>query len=185
MIKEILSDAKRRMDKSLEDLNRELATVRTGRASVHLLDNLNVDYYGSSTPINQLATVHVPDPRLITVQPWDTSQMATIEKAILASDLGLNPSNDGKLIRIPIPPLTQERRETLAKQVRKISEEHRTAIRNIRRDANDRLKTLLKKKELSEDMEHHGLDEVQKVTDSHIKQIDQLAAGKEEEIVEV
>ncbi len=185
MIKEILSDAKQRMDKSLEDLNRELATVRTGRASVHLLDNINVDYYGSSTPINQLATVHVPDPRLITVQPWDTSQMATIEKAILASDLGLNPSNDGKLIRIPIPPLTQERRETLAKQVRKISEEHRTAIRNIRRDANDRLKTLLKEKELSEDMEHHGLDEVQKVTDSHIKQIDQLAAGKEEEIVEV
>lgn len=185
MIKEILLDAKQRMDKSLEDLNRELATVRTGRASVHLLDNINVDYYGSSTPINQLATVHVPDPRLITVQPWDTSQMATIEKAILASDLGLNPSNDGKLIRIPIPPLTQERRETLAKQVRKISEEHRTAIRNIRRDANDRLKTLLKEKELSEDMEHHGLDEVQKVTDSHIKQIDQLAAGKEEEIVEV
>ena len=185
MIKEILSDTKQRMDKSLEDLSRELATVRTGRASIHLLDKVNVDYYGSLTPINQLATVHVPDPSLITVQPWDTSQMATIEKAILASDLGLNPSNDGKLIRIPIPPLTQERRETLAKQVRKTSEEHRTAVRNIRRDANDRLKTLLKEKELSEDMEHHGLDEVQKVTDSHIKQIDQLAASKEEEIAEV
>jgi len=185
MIKEILSDARQRMDKSLEDLSRELATVRTGRASIHLLDNINVDYYGSLTPINQLATVHVPDPSLITVQPWDTSQMAAIEKTILASDLGLNPSNDGKLIRIPIPPLTQERREILAKKVRKISEQHRTAVRNIRRDANERLKTLLKEKELSEDMEHHGLDEVQKVTDSHIKQIDQLAASKEEEIADV
>lgn len=185
MIKEILSEAKQRMDKSIEDLSRELAPVRTGRASIHLLDNINVDYYGGLTPINQLATVHVSDPSLITVQPWDTSQMASIEKAILASGLGLNPSNDGKLIRIPIPPLTQERRVTLAKQVRKISEEHRAAVRNIRRDSNDRLKALLKEKELSEDMEHHGLDEVQKVTDSHIKQIDQLAASKEEEIAEV
>ena len=185
MIEEILSDAGQRMNKTLEDLSRELSTIRTGKASIHLLDNIDVDYYGSATPINQLSNVNVPDPSLITVQPWDTSQISTIEKAILSSDLGLNPSNDGKLIRIPIPPLTQERREILAKQVRKISEEHRTAIRNIRRDANDRLKTLLKKKELSEDMEHHGLDEVQKITNNHIEQIAQLAAAKEEEIAEV
>jgi len=185
MIEGILSDAGQKMDKTLEDLNRELSAIRTGKASIQILDKINVDYYGSATPINQLSAVNVPDPSLITIQPWDTSQISTIEKAILSSNLGLNPSNDGKLIRVPIPPLTQERREILAKQVRKISEEHRTAVRNIRRDANDSLKTLLKKKEISKDMEHHGLDEVQKITDKHIELIDQLTADKEEEIIEV
>ncbi|MFQ5928249.1 MAG: ribosome recycling factor [Acidobacteriota bacterium] len=185
MIKEILSETKQRMQKTLEDLTRELARIRTGRASVHLLDHVSVDYYGSRTPINQLATLHVPEPSLITVQPWDTSQIHNIEKAILASDLGLNPSSDGRIIRIPIPPLTQERRESLARQVGKVAEDHRTAIRNIRRDANEKLKRLLREKEISEDMEYHGVGEVQKITDEHIKEIDVLADQKEKEIIEV
>lgn len=173
------------MAKTVEDLRRELATIRTGRASLHLLDHVTVDYYGTSTPLNQLATLHVPEPSLITVQPWDVSQIGSIEKAILASDLGLNPSSDGKIVRIPIPPLTEERRQALAKHVGKVAEEHRTAVRNIRRDANDELKRLLKEKEISEDMEYDGLEQVQKVTDDHIKQVDELAALKEKEIVEV
>lgn len=185
MIQEILSETKQRMQKTLKDLTKELATIRTGRASVHLLDHVTVDYYGSPTPLNQLATLHAPEPSLITVQPWDTSQIDNIAKAILTSDLGLNPSNDGKLLRIPIPPLTQERRASLAKQVGKVAEEHRTAIRNIRRDANEKLKKLLKEKTISEDMEHHGLEEVQKITDARIKEVDELARQKEKEIVEV
>ena len=185
MIDEILSETKQRMKKTLDDLTRELATIRTGRASVHLLDQVTVDYYGTQTPLNQLATLHAPEPSLITVQPWDISQIENVEKAILASDLGLNPSNDGKLIRVPIPALTQERRASLAKQVGKIAEEHRTAVRNIRRDANERLKRMFKEKTLSEDMEHHGLDEVQKLTDARIKELDGLAQQKEKEIVEV
>ena len=185
MIKEIASRAKHRMAKTVEDLRRELTTIRTGRASVHLLDHLTVDYYGTSTPFNQLATLHVPEPSLITVQPWDVSQIGSIEKAILASDLGLNPSSDGKIVRIPIPPLTEERRQVLAKHVGKVTEEHRAAVRNIRRDANDGLKKLLKEKEISEDMEYDGLEQVQKFTDDHIKQVDELVALKEKEIVEV
>ena len=185
MIDEILSETKQRMQKTLGDLTRELATLRTGRASVHLLDHVIVDYYGSQTPLNQLATLHAPEPRLITVQPWDVSQIESVEKAILAADLGLNPSNDGKLIRVPIPALTEERRASLAKQAGRIAEEHRTAIRNVRRDANERLKKMLKEKVLSEDMEHHGLDEVQKLTDARIKEIDGLAQQKGKEILEV
>ena len=146
---------------------------------------MSVDYYGTRTPINQLATLHAPEPSLLTVQPYDTSQIGAIEKAILASNIGVTPSSDGQIIRIPIPPLTQERRETLARQVGKIAEEHRTAIRNIRRGSNDKLKDLTKTKEISEDMEHQGLEEIQKVTDEYIKQIDALAAQKEKEIVEV
>jgi ribosome recycling factor len=184
-MKELLSETKNRMRKTLEDLTGDLATIRTGRASVHLLDQVSVDYYGSPTPVNQLATLHAPEPSLITVQPYDTSQIDQIEKAILTADLGLNPSNDGRLIRIPIPALTQERRETLAKQVGKIAEEHRTAIRNIRRDANDQLKKLLKEKKLSEDMEHTVMDQVQEITNECIKEIDELAKQKEKEIVEV
>ena len=184
-MKEILSETKQRMQKTLDDLTGDLATIRTGRASVHLLDQVSVDYYGNPTPVNQLATLHAPEPSLITVQPYDTSQIDQIEKAILKADLGLNPSNDGRLIRIPIPALTQERRETLAKQVGKIAEEHRTAIRNIRRDANDQLKKLMKEKKLSEDMEHTVMDQVQDITDKRIKEIDELAKQKEKEIVEV
>ncbi|MCH8015752.1 MAG: ribosome recycling factor [Acidobacteria bacterium] len=184
-MKEILAETKQRMRKTLEDLTMDLATIRTGRASVHLLDQVSVDYYGNPTPVNQLATLHAPEPSLITVQPYDTSQIDQIEKAILTADLGLNPSNDGRLIRVPIPALTQERRESLAKQVGKIAEGHRTAIRNIRRDTNDKLKKLLKAKELSEDLEHTGLDQVQEITDQRIKEIDELAKQKEKELVEV
>lgn len=182
-IKDVLSESRQRMQKTLEDLRRELAMVRTGRASVHLLDHVTVNYYGSPTPLNQLATLHVPEPTLITVQPWDVSQMQAIERGILSSDLGLNPSNDGKVIRIPIPPLTQERRQSLAKQVGKIAEDHRTATRNIRRDANERIKKRFKDKQISEDLEHHALEEIQKITDEHIGEIDALASQKEKEII--
>ena len=185
MIEGILSETTQRMRKTVEDFPRDLASIRTGRASVHLLDHISVEYYGTRTPLNQLATLHVPEPTLITVQPWDTSQIQTIEKSIAASDLGINPVSDGQLIRIPIPPLTQERRESLAKQVGKIAEEHRTAIRNIRRDANDKLKKSLRQKEISEDIGHDGLEEVQKATNEFIKEIDSLAKQKENEIIEV
>jgi len=183
MSKRIIDEAESRMGKTLEDLRRELATVRTGRASVHLLDNIQIDYYGTLTPINQMATLHAPEPNLITIQPWDVSQLAQIERAIMASDLGLNPNNDGKIIRVPIPPLTEERRRNLARQVGKIAEEHRTAVRQIRRDLNDKLKKLQKEKEISEDEEYRGHEEVQKVTDRFIGEIDKLAKNKEEEIL--
>lgn len=185
MIKGLMAETRQRMDKTIEDLTRELATVRTGRASIHLLDNIRVDYYGTMTPLNQLATLHAPDPSMITVQPWDVSQIQSIEKAILASDLGVNPSNDGRLIRIPIPPLTEERRQSLARHVGKTAEDHRTAIRNIRRDSNDRLKKAAKDKEISEDEEYRALGEVQQLTDEYIGKIDKLAAQKEKEILEV
>jgi ribosome recycling factor len=185
MTKEILSDTRRRMQKTIEDLTRDMATIRTGRASVHLLDHVSVDYYGTPTPISQVATLHVPEPALITVQPWDTSQLNMLEKAIRSSDLGINPANDGRIIRIPIPPLTQERRQALAKQVGKLAEEHRTAVRQIRRDANEKLKKLLKDKSISEDEERRSLDEVQKLTDEFIKRVDELSRQKEKEILEV
>lgn len=183
MTRDVISDARKRMQKTVEDLTQQLVSIRTGRASVHLFDNLVVDYYGTLTPINQLATLHAPEPNLITVQPWDVSQLGQIERSIMASDLGLNPNNDGKLIRIPIPPLTEERRKSLAKQVGKVAEEHRTAVRQIRRDANDHLKRLTKDKEISEDAEHRALDEVQKATDDFIAQVDALAKAKEDEIL--
>jgi len=148
---DVIKETKPRMETVIEDFRRKLATVRTGRAVVSLLDNVLVDYYGTPTPLNQMASVHVPEPQMLTVQPWDPTQLANIEKAIRAADLGLNPSNDGKMVRIPIPPLTEERRKQLARQVHDIAEEHRTAIRNIRRDANDKLKKLLKDKAISED----------------------------------
>ncbi len=182
-MREVINDAERRMRKTLDDLSQTLASIRTGRASVHLLDNVKVDYYGTPTPINQLATLHAPEANLITVQPWDVSQIGQIERAIMVSDLGLNPNNDGKVIRIPIPPLTEERRRTLARQVGKVAEDHRTAIRQVRRDANERLKKLQKDKQISEDEEYRGLDEVQEVTDQNIARIDALAKMKEEEIL--
>jgi ribosome recycling factor len=183
MIQEVHKEAKERMNKTLGDLERELATIRTGRASVHLLDNVKVDYYGTLTPVNQLATLHAPEPNLITVQPWDVSQLGAIEKAIMVADLGLNPSNDGKIIRVPVPPLTEERRQILAKQVGKVAEEHRTAVRQIRHDANERLKKMQKAKEISEDLGFRGLEDIQKLTDEHISQIDQMASQKEKEIL--
>jgi ribosome recycling factor len=180
---EVIAETKARMKKTISDLAKELALIRTGRASVHVLDHVTVDYYGTPTPVNQLSTLHAPEPNLITIQPWDVSQIGQIERAILTADLGLNPNNDGKIIRVPIPPLTEERRKALAKQVGKIAEEHRTAIRQIRRDANERLKKMEKEKEISEDEEYRLIDEVQKVTNEFVGQIDELAKAKETEIV--
>lgn len=183
--KEVIKEATSRMEAAIEDFRRKLATIRTGRAAVSLLDNITVDYYGTPTPLNQMASVHAPEPQLLTVQPWDQSQVAVIEKAIRASDLGLNPSNDGKLVRIPVPPLTEERRKQLAKQVHEVAEDHRTAVRNIRRDANDRLKKMLKDKQISEDNERDRLEEVQKLTNNYIARVDELTVSKEHEILSV
>ncbi len=184
MISVLLDTTRGRMDKTIEDLTRSLSIIRTGRASVHLLDGILVDYYGTSTPINQLATLHVPEPTMITIQPWDVSQIREIERAMLSSDLGINPANDGKIIRVPIPPLTHERRQELAKQVHRISEEHKTALRSIRRDSNETLKKALKNKEISEDDEFKGLAAVQKVTDEFVLRVEGLSNQKEREILE-
>lgn len=183
--KDVIKETRPRMDGAVEDLRRKLSSVRTGRAVVSLLDPVMVDYYGTPTPLSQMASVHVPEPQMITVQPWDQTQLGAIEKAIRAADLGLNPSNDGKLVRVPIPPLTEERRRQLAKQVHEFAEEHRTAVRNVRRDANDRLKKLLKDKTISEDAERDALDEIQKLTNSFISKIDELAKNKEQELMNV
>jgi ribosome recycling factor len=184
-IKDIASDARKRMDAAVEDARKKLTTVRTGRASVSLLDNVTVEYYGTEMPLNQVATIHAPEPTMVTVQPFDPTQLANIEKAIRASELGLNPSNDGKLIRVPIPPLTEERRRQMVKVVHEIAEEHRTAIRNVRRDANDHLKKMLKEKTISEDAEKDGLDQIQKLTDQHITKINELSEHKEKEVMTV
>jgi ribosome recycling factor len=183
--KGVIAEAGQRMQKAVEDLRRELAGVRTGRASLSLFDNIEIDYYGAQTPINQVASLAIPEPSLITIQPYDSSRMGAIEKAIQASDLGLNPSNDGRLIRIPIPPLNEERRKELARHVHKVLEDHRTAVRNVRRDANDSMKKQLKAKEISEDEERRALDEVQKLTDEYIKKLEDVAKAKEEEILTV
>jgi ribosome recycling factor len=185
MIRDVIQKTKARMDKAVEDLRRELSGVRSGRASISLLDHITVEYYGAPTPLNQVATLSVPEPTLITAQPWDLSLLSSIEKAIRSSDLGLNPGNDGKLIRIPIPPLTEERRKKLAKHVGKVLEDHRTAIRNIRRDENEVIKKMLKDKQVSEDEERKALDEVQKLTDQYTAKVEELAKKKEEEILTV
>jgi ribosome recycling factor len=173
------------MDSAVEDARKKLATVRTGRASVSLLDSVTVEYYGSEMPLNQIATIHAPESTMLTVQPFDPTQLGPIEKAIRASDLGLNPANDGKIIRVPVPPLTEERRKQMAKVVHDIAEEHRTAVRNVRRDANDHLKKMLKDKTISEDQEKGALDQIQKLTDQHIAKITELAGHKEKEIMTV
>ena len=183
--KDVIKEAKPRMDAAIYDFRRKLAAIRTGRAAVSLLDNVVVDYYGTPTPLNQMASVHAPEPQMLTVQPWDQTQIAAVEKAIRSADLGLNPSNDGKLVRVPIPPLTEERRKQLAKQIHDIAEDHRTAIRQVRRDSNDRLKKMLKDKTISEDAERDALDQIQKLTDSYIAKIDELSKSKEQEILSV
>src|SRR5678815_2822185 len=176
--KEISKDTRGRMEHAIEDFRRKLTSIRTGRASTGILDAITVDYYGSQIPLNQVSTIHAPEASLLTVQPFDPSQIGAIEKAILSSDLGLNPSNDGKLIRIPIPPLTEERRRQLAKVVSEMAEEHKTSIRNIRRDSNDKLKKALKDKLVSEDEERDGLAEIQKLTDQFIARVGELAKHK-------
>ena len=183
--KDVIKEARPRMEGAVEDLRKKLASIRTGRAAVSILDTVVVDYYGTPTPLNQLASVHAPEAQMLTVQPWDQTQIGAIEKAIRAADLGLNPSNDGKLVRVPVPPLTEERRKQLARQIHEVAEEHRTAIRNVRRDSNDRLKRMLKDKLISEDAERDALSEIQKLTDSHIGKIDEFAKSKEQEILNV
>jgi ribosome recycling factor len=184
-LKEVDANAKSRMEKVLGDLQHAMTHIRTGRASVNLLDGVRIDYYGTPTPINQVANLHVPEPFLITVQPWDMSQIGPIEKAIRSSDLGLNPSNDGKLIRVPIPQLTEERRKEFVKKLHGVAEDHRVSLRNVRRDANEQMKKLLKDKAISEDDERRGLEEIQKMTDGYIQKLDVAAKAKEKEILDV
>jgi ribosome recycling factor len=185
MIKETVADTRNRMNKAAEDLRVELAGVRTGRASTALLEHLKVEYYGTPTPLNQVATLGVPEPTMLTVQPWDPTLLAVIDKVIRSSDLGLNPVSDGKVLRVPIPPLTEERRKDLVKHLHKVMENHRTAVRNIRRDANEALKKLLKDKKISEDDERRGLEEIQKLTDGFMEKLEEQAKSKEKEVMEL
>jgi ribosome recycling factor len=184
-LKEIRVQLKTRMDKAVEDFRKAMAGVRTGRANVHMLDNVTVDYYGSQMPLNQVAQVHAPEAQLITVQPFDPSQMGAIEKAIRSGDMGLNPMNDGKLIRVPVPALTQERRQDMVKHLHRVLEEHRTAVRNIRRDGNDAIKKALKDKKITEDDEKRSLEEIQKLTDDEIKKMEEMSKAKEKEVLEL
>ncbi len=184
-VKEIEASVRTRMEKAVADLQHDMAIIRTGRASISILDHIRVDYYGTPTPLNQLGNLHVPEPSLITVQPWDVSQIGAIEKSIRAGNLGLNPANDGKLIRIPIPPLNEERRKELVKQLHGVAEDHRVAIRNIRRDGNEAVKKLLKDKIIAEDEERRAHDEIQKMTDAYMGKLDQAAKVKEKEILEI
>ncbi len=184
-IKDVEASVKARMEKAIADLMHGMAPIRTGRASVSLLENIRVDFYGTPTPVNQVANLHVPEPSLITIQPWDVSQIGAIEKAIRASDLGLNPANDGKVIRLPIPPLTEERRKQMVKLLHGIAEDHRVAIRNVRRDGNESVKKLLKDKKITEDEDRRAHDEIQKMTDSFMQKLDQAAKIKEKEILDI
>src|SRR6056297_248200 len=185
MIDEVKQEAKEKMDKSVNALKAELKKIRTGRASLSLLDDIRVEYYGTMTPLNQLATLSVPESRLITIQPWDVSSVNSIEKAIQKSNLGLTPSNDGKVIRINIPPLTEERRKEIVKQVNKLCEDYRVAVRNVRRDANDMLKQFKKDGDASEDEVFKAQEDIQKLTDEHIKEIDSIYKDKEKEVLEL
>jgi ribosome recycling factor len=184
-LRDIRVQLKTRMEKAVEDFRREMAATRTGRASVHMLDTVNVEYYGSQMPLNQIAQVHAPEPQLITVQPFDPTSLPAIEKAIRTADLGLNPMNDGKLIRVPVPALTEERRKDMVKHLHKILEEHRTAIRNIRRDGNDAIKKAMKDKKITEDDEKRAMDEIQKLTDDEIKKMEDMSKAKEKEVMEI
>ena len=184
-VKDVEGSLRTRMEKAIADLQHEMASIRTGRASLSILDHIRVDYYGTPTPLNQLANLHVPEPSLITIAPWDMSQIGPIEKAIRSSDLGLNPGNDGKLIRIPIPPLTEERRKELVKRLHHVAEDHRVAIRNIRRDGNEAVKKLLKDKKISEDEEKRSMEEIQKLTDGEIKKMEDMCKVKEKEVMEI
>ncbi len=181
----VLKECETRMHKAIENLEREFSRLRTGRASTGLVDNIKVDYYGTPTPISQISSVSVPDSRTLTIQPWDKKAFTLIEKGIIASDLGLNPVNDGVLIRISMPPLTEERRKDLAKLAKKYTEDCKVAVRNVRRDGNEILKKMQKDKELTEDEQHRGQDEIQKATDAFVKKADDTYAAKEKEIMEI
>jgi ribosome recycling factor len=184
-LKEIYQQLKSRMDKAVADFRANLTSVRTGRASVHMLDQIKVSYYGTDTPLNQVGQVTTPDPNLILIQPWDSSIIADIEKALRISDLGFNPQNDGKVVRVPIPPMTEERRREVVKHLNKTLEEHRTAIRNVRRDGNELIKKAAKDKKISEDEEKRSLEEIQKLTDEEIKHIEEMSRNKEKEVMQI
>jgi ribosome recycling factor len=184
-LKDTYGQLKTRMEKAVEDFRKEMGATRTGRANVHMLDTVKVEYYGSPMPLNQVATVHAADAQLITIQPFDPSIMHEIEKAIQTADLGMNPQNDGKMIRIPVPPLTEERRKEMVKHLHRVLEEHRTAVRNIRRDGNDAIKKAMKDKKISEDDERRALEEIQKLTDDEIKKMEEMSKGKEKEVMQV
>ena len=184
-LKETYIQLKTRMDKAVDDFRKALIGTRTGRASVHMLDSVSVEAYGAQMPLNQVATVHTPEPQLITVQPFDPSQLSAIEKSIRGAELGLNPMNDGKIIRVPIPPLTEERRKEMVKHLHKVLEDHRTAVRNIRRDGNDAIKKALKDKKITEDEEKRSMDEIQKLTDGQIKKMEDMCKAKEKEVMEI
>ena len=184
-LKELSADVKRRMDQAVAGFQSNLGSVRTGRASVHMLDQVKIDYYGTPTPVSQLAQVSAPEAQLILIQPWDPSVIKEIEKALQTSDLGFNPQTDGKVIRVPIPPMTEERRRDVVKHLNKVLEEHRTAVRNVRRDGNDTLKKLAKDKKISEDEEKRALDEIQKLTDDEIKRMEEMSKRKEAEVMQV
>jgi ribosome recycling factor len=184
-LKGFSNDLRRRMDQSVADFQANLAATRTGRASVHMLDQVKVDYYGTPTPINQMAQVSAPEPQLILISPWDPTITKEIEKAIQIADLGFNPISDGKVIRVPVPPMTEERRRDVCKHINKVLEEHRTAVRNVRRDGNEALKKLAKDKKISEDEEKRALEEVQKITDAEIRRMEELSQKKEAEVMQV
>ena len=184
-LKDSFAQLKTRMDKAVEDFRKEMTATRTGRASVHMLDGVMVDAYGSQMPLNQLANVSAPEPQLITVQPWDVSQIGAIEKAIRGGDLGLNPMNDGKLVRVPVPALTEERRKEMVKRLHGVAEHHRVSVRNIRRDGNEGVKALLKDKKITEDDDKRAHEEIQKLTNTYMDKIDQAARTKEKEILEI
>jgi ribosome recycling factor len=184
-LKETYLQLKTRMDKAVDDFRKALVATRTGRASVQMLDSVSVEYYGSQMPLNQIATVHAPEAQLITVQPFDPSSLSAIEKSIRGAELGLNPMNDGKMIRVPVPPLTEERRKEMVKHLHKVLEDHRTAVRNIRRDGNDAIKKALKDKKITEDEEKRSMDEIQKLTDGEIKKMEDMCKVKEKEVMEI
>jgi ribosome recycling factor len=184
-LKDTYTQLKTRMDKAVEDFRKELTATRTGRASVHMLDGVHVEAYGSQMPLNQLANISAPEPQLITVQPWDMSQIGSIEKAIRAAELGLNPMNDGKLIRVPVPALTEDRRKDMVKHLNRALEEHRTAVRNVRRDGNDAIKKAMKDKKITEDEERGAMEQIQKLTDDEIKKMEELCKNKEKEIMQI
>ena len=184
-LKETFVQLKTRMEKAVDDFRGSLASTRTGRASVHMLDGVKVEYYGSEMPLNQLAQIHAADAQLITVQPYDTSALAAIEKTLRSPDLGFNPQNDGKIIRIPVPPLTEDRRKEMVKHLHKVLEDHRTAVRNIRRDGNDSIKKAMKDKKISEDDERKSLDEIQKLTDDEINKMEEMCKNKEKEVMSI
>jgi ribosome recycling factor len=184
-LRDVYLQLKTRMDKAVEDFRKAMAATRTGRANVHMLDSITIDYYGSQMPLNQIAQVHAPEAQLITVQPFDPTSLGAIEKSIRTADLGLNPMNDGKIIRVPVPPLTEERRRDMVKHLHKVLEEHRTAVRNIRRDGNDAIKKAMKDKKITEDDEKRAMEEIQKLTDDEIKKMEDMSKAKEKEVLEI